>query len=105
MKIQTILSPGPTAQREDFQRLSLAEEKVLWQHYAQGRLREMYFQQDPIRVVLVWEAADLTQVKQFLDTFPMIQAGLFTTEFIALGPWVPLLALFRDDVVSDLARS
>ncbi|MDX2152901.1 MAG: hypothetical protein SFV54_19310 [Bryobacteraceae bacterium] len=105
MKVQTILSPTSQARREDFEKLSVAEERVVWQHYTQGRLRELYFQADPIRVVLVWETADLSQVPDLMNTFPMIRAGLFQVETIVLGPWVPILALFRDDVKAEAGRS
>ncbi|MEJ1929237.1 hypothetical protein WDZ92_03050 [Nostoc sp. NIES-2111] len=105
MKIQTILTPTGKAQKEDFEKLSFAEEKVVWQHYTQGRLREMYFQPNPIKVVLVWEADELSRIPDLLNTFPMVQAGLFQVEIISLGPWVPIMALFRDELIRDAERS
>jgi hypothetical protein len=94
MKIISILTPGNKADRSDFERLSLSEEKRVWELYTTQRLREMYFQQDPIKVLLVWEAESKDQVREWLDSLPMVRENLFVIELIAMGPWVPLQVLF-----------
>ena len=49
----------------------------------------MYFQPDPIRVVLVFEGETLGSIQEQVAEFPMMKAGLFEVDVIRLGPWLP----------------
>jgi hypothetical protein len=94
MKVLAILTPSAKAEVADFGRLSLQEEKRVWELYTAQHIREMYFQQDPIRVLLVWEAESKDQVQKWLNSLPMVQENLFDMELITMGPWMPLEVLF-----------
>lgn len=97
MLILAILTPKASASMAEFLPLQLQEEKAVWAHYAAGRLRSMYFQPEPLRVLLFWELPDKQAAEASLGTLPMVAAGLFDTDLIAAGPWLPLTALFSAD--------
>ncbi|MBC7925990.1 MAG: hypothetical protein H7039_10075, partial [Bryobacteraceae bacterium] len=99
MRILSVLTPKSSATRSDFERLSLSEEKTLWQFYSGHKVREMYFQPEPIKILLVWEEENFSKVNELLATFPMVQEDLFSIELIHLGPWMPLQALFREEAL------
>jgi hypothetical protein len=94
MRYIALLTPVAGAKPEDFAQYSLQEERHVWQLYAKGVIRHMYFQADPIRVVLDFEASDKAAVQAELAELPMVMAGLFASEVIMLGAWLPLAVLF-----------
>ena len=94
MKYLALLTPAAGRSMADFQPHLVAEEKVVWAMYAAGTVRELYFQPDPLRVSLVFEAADAAEVKAHLATLPMIGAGLLDADITALGPWQMFEQLF-----------
>lgn len=97
MQILAVLSAKSSASASDFEPLLVAEERVVWKHYTAGTIRSMNFQPDPLRVLLHFEAQDKATVQGLLDTFPMVEAGLFDIDLIVSGPWLPLAALFSKD--------
>jgi hypothetical protein len=94
MKILALLTPAAGKTLADFQPHVLAEEQALWPMYVQGRVREMYFQPEPLAISLVFEAATHAEVAASLQLLPMVKAGLFELKIVALGPWLPVQALF-----------
>ena len=94
MKYLALLTPVAGRSMGDFQPHILAEEKVVWAMYAAGVIRELYFQPEPLRVSLVFEATGNAQVEAHLATLPMIKAGLLAADVIALGPWLMFEELF-----------
>lgn len=94
MRFIAVLTPKAGAKETDFARLSLLEERHVWKMYASGILRHMYFQENPVRVVLDFEADDRDDVQSELKALPMVGAGLFSIEIIQLGPWLPISVLF-----------
>ena len=94
MKFLALLKPSATAKMEDFGPLFVDEEKSVWTAYRAGRLREFYFQPNPMTATLVFEAADSAAVHTELDQLPMMKAGLLDRQVVELGPWQPLEALF-----------
>jgi hypothetical protein len=94
MRFLAILNPKAHATEADFRRHSLEEEKRVWALYSGDVIRQMYFQPEPIRVALVFEAASADEVRGHVDTFPMVQARLFDVDVMHLGPWLPIAALF-----------
>lgn len=99
MHILAILTPKPSASLDKFAPLTLPEEQVVWKHYAAGIIRSMNFQPEPLRVLLHFEAPDKATVQALLDTFPMVEAGLFDIDLIESGPWLPFTALFSPEAV------
>jgi hypothetical protein len=94
MRFIVVLAPKAGANEADFARHSLSEERHVWKMYVNGILRHMYFQEDPVRVVLDFEADDRGDVQSELKALPMVEAGLFSIEIIQLGPWLPISVLF-----------
>lgn len=97
MRIMAFLTPKPDPGGDGaaFERHLVAEERAVWAAYRAGTLREMDFQPDPTAVTLVFEAADPRAVEVELAAFPMVRAGLLDVRTVALGPWLPLEALFE----------
>lgn len=94
MKIQATLTPKTSVSTEDFLPYVIDEEKIVWELYAEGTLREMYFQSEPVVVNLTFEAKDKNVVTETLKRLPMVEAQLFDIQLNHLGPWLPLAALF-----------
>ena len=94
MRYLILLNPKPHATEAEFRQHSLEEEKRVWALYSSGVIREMYFQPGPVRVALVLEADSEATVRSHVDSFPMVQAGLFDIDMMQLGPWLPLAILF-----------
>jgi muconolactone delta-isomerase len=94
MRFIAILTPVSVAKDADFAQYSLREERQVWKLYANGIVRHMYFQSDPVKVVLDFEADDRAAVQSELSGLPMVEVGLFSIEIIELGAWVPLAILF-----------
>lgn len=94
MRFIAVLTPKAGAKEADFARHSLLEERHVWKMYVSGILRHMYFQENPVRVVLDFEADDRADVQSELEALPMVDARLFSIEIIQLGPWLPIRVLF-----------
>jgi hypothetical protein len=100
MKLQATLTAKLGIDPTAFAPYFVEEERHVWADYETGFLREMYFQPDPITVTLIFEATDPSAVTARLGTYPMVAAGLLDVRVVQLGPWVPLKALFRPDVLT-----
>ena len=94
MKLLAILTPEPTTDLPSMGALRVAEECVLWQLYVGGIVREMYFDDAPLRVTFVMEADSLEAAQNHLAALPMVQAKLPRVETFPLKPWTPLENLF-----------
>jgi muconolactone delta-isomerase len=105
MQIIAILTPTATTTPAELERLIVPEERVVWSQYAAGRLRQMFFQPEPTRVVLFFEAPDKQTVEGWLSEFPMIAAKLLDVDLIAAGPWLPIAALFAGTHDLDASES
>lgn len=70
------------------------EMKVTWEHYKQGKIRELYFRQDHPGVVLMMECNSLEEAHELLDELPLVKEQLIEFELIPLGYFEPLEALF-----------
>lgn len=98
MRFIAVLTPKAGANEAEFARYSLLEERHVWKMYVSGIIRHMYFQENPVRVVLDFEVVDRANVQSELDALPMVDAGLFSIEIIQLGPWLPMSVLFGPQV-------
>jgi hypothetical protein len=76
-------------------RAGLAEElRHSWSLFLSGTLREAYATDSPSRVVFVLEAANEAEAVAHLVAFPLVHAGLFTYQIIALRPFANWSLLF-----------
>lgn len=97
MKILAILTPSAAANLTSMGALRVKEERVLWPLYTSGVVREMYFDDDPIRITFVMEAASLAEAHRHLSTLPLVEAGLLQIDSYPLKPWLPLENLFAPE--------
>ena len=104
MKIMALLTVATGADPNAFGPLLVPEEQVLWSAYRKGILREWYFQPAPLAVTLIYEAADVVDVEQQIDSLPMVQAGLLDRRIVTLGPWIPLEVMFDPSLKAGLMR-
>jgi hypothetical protein len=73
----------------------LKEEMFLtWEHYKQGKIRNLYFRQDNPGVVLMMECESLEEAKELLDELPLVKKELIEFDLIPLGYFEPFEALF-----------
>ena len=63
-----------------------AEADHVWAYQQQGHLREIYFRTGHHSAGLVLECSDLQHAERLIAAFPLVQAGLITSEFLPLGP-------------------
>ena len=73
---------GKTA--NDFQPYLKAEARRVWELYKEGIIREIYFQADHNRAVLVLECANKNEAKEKLSTLPLVRELLIDFDIIEL---------------------
>ncbi len=74
----------------------LKEEMIVtWEHYKQGKIRELYFRLDNPGVVLMMECHSLEEAQELICELPLVKAGLIQFELIPLGYFQPFEALFN----------
>jgi muconolactone delta-isomerase len=100
MKILALLTPKQDSTPGDFERHIVQEEQAVWAAYANGDLREMYFQAEPLAVTLVFEANDKVEVRTILKNFPMVAAQLFDIELVTLGYWAPFAPFITNNATN-----
>lgn len=76
---------GKTA--ADFQPHLRAEALRAWELYQQGVIRELYFDSEQRRAVLVLECESAASARQALASLPLVREGLITFEVIPLAPY------------------
>ena len=94
MKILCLSSLTSNATPEKINPLLKEEAAHAWGSYKAGLVREGYFRTAKPGVVLMLECADVAEARRQLDDLPMVKAGLITFEYIPLGPFLPIEALF-----------
>lgn len=94
MKVIAISRRRDGASVERIHALQADEARRVWELYAEGVLREVYFRQDRPGGVLVLECASLDEAQAVLGTLPLVAAGLVTFDVIPLGPYTRWSLLF-----------
>ncbi len=73
----------------------LKEEMIVtWEHYKQGKIRQLFFRQDSPGVVLMMECDSIDEAHEILDELPLVKEKLIEFELTPLGYFEPLEALF-----------
>jgi len=85
MRVLVICRPAPGGDRAEFGRLVPGETAALRDLKARGILTEAWSPGRP-GAVLVLDVADEPEAARLVAEFPLVQAGLITTEFIPLNP-------------------
>lgn len=71
----------------DFAARTDAEFKQARALYAQGAMRQIWRRADVPGACILWEAESEAQVREFLGSLPMFQAGMLEVTVIALQPY------------------
>lgn len=61
------------------------EKRRAKQLYAEGRVRQIWETEDG--VALIFEASSVDEVREMVNSFPMVSAGLLETTVLALRPY------------------
>jgi muconolactone delta-isomerase len=94
MKILTIEKEIAGVTREQFRPFLKAEAARVWELYRSGVIREMYFDEERHRAVLMLECTDVKEAKEVLATLPLVKEGLIDFDVIPLVPYSGFARLF-----------
>ncbi len=94
MKILAIISAAEGADFALIRQHLAAELRGSWELFTAGILREAYATASPSRVVFMLETETPTQAQALLEDLPLVKAGAFTFELIALRPFANWSLLF-----------
>jgi hypothetical protein len=95
MKILVLLNTTPAANPESIKPLAVPENKMAWELYKTGMIREMYFRGDSKGAVLVLESPDLASAEATMKKLPMVEAGLLEAQLIVLNPFTQIEFAFK----------
>ena len=70
------------------------EARRVWDLHQAGVIREMYFQADHSRAVLILECTDCRDAATVLDSLPLVRQGLIAFELIPLVAYPGFERLF-----------
>ncbi len=90
MKILAIITAAEGTSPERMQDYLVEENKIVWDLYKSGLIREMYFRSDVLGAVFVFECANLAEAQQALNQLPLIEAGILMAQIIPLAPFTNL---------------
>jgi hypothetical protein len=85
MRVLVICRPAPGGDQGEFRRLVPGETAALRDLKAKGILAEAWSPGRP-GAVLILDVPDEPAAARLVAEFPLVQAGLITTEFIPLNP-------------------
>lgn len=78
MKILALLNIAEAANPERIKQHVVTENKLVWQLYKSGVIREMYFRGDNKGVVLVLESPEFSKAEAAIQELPMVNEGLLS---------------------------
>jgi hypothetical protein len=71
-----------------------AEARCLYDLQQASVIRQVYFREDTKSAVIEWECVSISEVKEFIGTFPLVMAGMIHFEIIPLIPYSGYSRLF-----------
>ncbi|MEZ4296944.1 MAG: hypothetical protein R3B70_18410 [Polyangiaceae bacterium] len=94
MQVLAISKMLPGATPEKVNALAVAEAQKGWDLYKAGVVRNWYFRTDMPGAVVMLECESVDAARAIFAEAPLVKAGLIDFDYIPLGPYVPLEALF-----------
>jgi muconolactone delta-isomerase len=94
MKILAVEKEMPEAGADRCKPLLKPEARRVWELYQAGVLRELYFNADCHKALLVLECRDVAEARQVLDGLPLVENGLIEFEIIPLVAYPGFERLF-----------
>jgi muconolactone delta-isomerase len=94
MKFIALEIDKANATAADFEPHLKNEAQHVWELQQQGIIREVYFRADQHTAVLILECESLSQARELLSSFPLVQQGLVHFDIIPLVPYSGFSRLF-----------
>ena len=88
MKILAVEKEAAEVSAEDIKPHLKAESQKILELYEEGIIREIYFHRDNHTAVMVLECIDEVEAENFLQSLPLVSAGLITFEITPLIPYL-----------------
>jgi hypothetical protein len=95
MKILAIEYEIEGKRREEFLPYLESEASELWRLYQSDIVREVYFDNDNRRAILILECKDGSEAKKRLSELPLVKEKLIRFEVIPLSPYPGYSRLFK----------
>ena len=99
MQYLVIMRLKPDTSREELGPLMKPEAAKAWEKLAAGALRTIHYIKGPVGAVLLFEAADESEVMSHVGQLPLVAAGVANVEILALTPFTGFAALFASPPV------
>ena len=97
MKILAIEHELPNTTAEQFQKSANSEARKVWELHQAGVIRELYFRADKNEAVLVLKCESMSEAREVLSTFPLVENQLITFELIPLKAYPGFKRLFAKE--------
>jgi len=95
MKILAIENEIEGRRKEEFPPLLNSEASEVWRLYQDDVIREIYFDNENQRAILILECQDATEAKERLSELPLVKEKLIHFEIIPLSPYPGYPRLFK----------
>ncbi|MBN2280263.1 MAG: superoxide dismutase [Candidatus Marinimicrobia bacterium] len=96
MKILALEIENSNANPSLFQKFAKAEAEHVYKLYQLGKIREIYYRQDPKAAVIMLECQDMDEARLILRELPFVRNNLITFEIIPLKPYNGFERLFNN---------
>ena len=96
MKFLAMEHEMPNVSGSDFKPHLKAEALRVWELYQSGIFRELYFDKNKHNAVIILECQDIKEADAYLQTLPLVKAGLISFEIVELEPYSGFARLFED---------
>ena len=77
------------------------EAQLAWDYYSTRRMQQMYARLDETGVVILWQAANITEARQAIEQMPMVKAGLIGYKLTPVKYFSSLSSLFNTGTSVD----
>jgi hypothetical protein len=94
MQFLLIANVSPGAPIEMVELLTQPEARRVWDLYAGGVVRAVWYRTDKPGAVLLLEAPGEQEAREAASSLPMVEAGLLDVELIPLTPYDAIGSLF-----------
>ena len=95
MKILAIENEIKGKRKEEFLPHLKSEACEVWRLYQSDVIREIYFDNENQRAILILECKDVKEAKERLSDLPLVKETLIQFELIALSPYPGYSRLFK----------
>ena len=96
MKILAMEKELPGVSTEQFAPLLESEARAVWKLYLTGSVRELYFDADVSKAVLVLDCGSTDEASTILNSLPLVQSRLIKFDLIPLIPYPGFARLFSN---------